>query len=820
MVRHAPTPDAMLKNYLTIALRNLKKHTVYTFINVFGLALGMACCIAIGLFVREEMRYDRFHEDTERLYRVALDVAFQGQPMQTAFTSRPLGSTLKTDVPEVEQATRLWRDPSGSMIVRYQDHRFAEDRVFFGDSTFFEVFALPFLQGDPKTALREPFTIVLTASTARKYFGEANPMGQVLSLREPSDRDVFEYTVTGVMADLPAHSHMAFDFLASYVTQRQSQSQSWLGFGVYTYVKLREGTNANAVQAKLPALFATYSGPQIREAFGISPAEFEAAGNYYRYFLQAVPDIHLHSNLEDELKPTGDARLVYLFVAIAVFVLLLACVNFVNLATARAARRTMEVGIRKTLGAQRFQLVGQFLAESILLSLLALVLAVTLVQVGVSLLSAVTGKMLTLTPADLLRLTPILLGLGLLVGLGAGAYPAFYVAAFRPIAVLKQHGLKRRTWLRDVLVVFQFGIATALIACTAIVYTQTQYMLDKRLGFTPEQVVVIEGAEVIGPQGEAFRQAMRALPGVVRVTNAEQVPGRYFNGSRFRMADAADDESIVIEYTYASFDYVETLGLELVAGRSLSRDYATDSLAVLLNETAVQQLRLDDPIGKQLHWPGESTYTIVGVVKDFHITSLHREIGAVALLGPDPRNTNRPNLLAPARLQTDNLPQTLASIEALWTRFAPQEPFVYTFLDETFAQLYEAEQRTSRLITLFAGLAILIACFGLFGLAAYMAEQRTKEIGIRKVFGATVSGIVLLLSKDFARLVLVAIVLGAPLAYLTMQRWLEGFAYRVEISWRIFLVAGLGALVVALVTVSYQAVRAALADPVESLRYE
>ena len=810
----------MLKNYFKISIRNLKKHTVYTVINVFGLALGMACCIAIGLFVRDEMRYDRFIDAADRIYRVALDVSFQGQPMQTAFTARPLGPTLKTDVPEVEQTTRLWHDPSGSMIVRYQDQRFAEDGVFFGDSTFFDVFALPFLQGDPQTALNEPFTIVLTASTARKYFGEADPMGQVLSLREPADRDVFEYTVTGVMADLPEHSHMAFDFLASYVTQRQSQWQSWLGFGVYTYVKLREDIDADAVQAKLPALFATYGGPQIRENFGIAPADFEAAGNYYRYFLQALPDIHLHSNLEDELKPTGDARLVYLFVAIAVFVLLLACVNFVNLATARAARRTMEVGIRKTLGAQRFQLVGQFLAESTLLSLLALLLAVTLVQLGLSLSGTVTGKTLTLTPADMLRWAPTLLGLGLLVGLSAGAYPAFYVAAFRPMAVLKQHGLKRRTWLRDVLVVFQFGIATALIACTAIVYTQTQYMLNKRLGFAPEQVVVVEGTEIMGPQGEAFRQALRALPGVVRVTNAEQVPGRYFNGSRFRMADASDDESIAIEYTYASFDFVETLGLELVAGRSLSRAYATDSLAVLLNETAVQQLGLDAPVGQQLEWPGESTYTIVGVVKDFHITSLHREIGAVALLGPDPRNTNRPNLLAAARLQTDNLPQTLAAIEALWTRFAPQEPFVYTFLDETFAQLYEAEQRTSRLITLFAGLAILIACFGLFGLAAYMAEQRTKEIGIRKVFGATVSGIVLLLSKDFARLVVVAIVLGAPLAYLTMQRWLEGFAYRVDISWTIFLTAGLAALGVALVTVSYQAVRAALADPVESLRYE
>ena len=809
----------MLKNYLKIALRNLKKHKAYTFINVFGLAFGMACCIAIALFVRDEVSYDRFVDDADRIYRVALDVSLQGQEIRTAYTSRPLGPTLRTDFPEVEYATRLWYDPAGSMVVRYGDRRFPEEAVFFADSNFFDVFALPFLQGDPQTALRDPFTIVLTASMARKYFGEENPMGRVLALREPSDRDIFEYTVTGVMADLPEQSHMAFDFLASYITQRQSRSQSWLGFGVYTYIKLREDAEAGAIEAKLPALFATYGGPQIQEAFDASLADFEAAGNHYRYVLQPLTDIHLYSNLEDELKPTGDARLVYLFVAIAVFVLLLACVNFVNLATARAARRTTEVGIRKTLGAQRFQLIGQFLAEAMLLSLLALVLAVTLVQLSAPLLSAVTGKTLTLTAADLLRYAPILLGLGLFAGLGAGVYPAFYLAAFQPLAVLKHQGLGRRARLRDVLVVFQFGIATALLACTAIVYTQMQYLLDKRLGFSPEQVVVIEGTEVMRSR-EAFRQALRALPGVVRVTNASQVPGYHFEGSYFRMAGAPDGEVVPMDYTYASYDFVETLGLELVEGRSLSRDFATDSLAVLLNETAVQQLGLDDPIGQQLVWPGESTYTIIGVLKDFHITSLHQAIDAVALLGPDPRNTNRPNLLAAARLRVDDLPETLATIETIWTQFAPQEPFVYAFLDQTFAQLYEAERRTSRLITFFAGLAILIACFGLFGLAAYMAEQRTKEIGIRKVFGATISGIVVLLSKDFARLVVVAIVLGAPLAYLTMQRWLEGFAYRVEMSWWIFLIAGLAALAIALATVSYQSIRAALADPVKALRYE
>lgn len=811
----------MIKNYLKIAIRNLRKHRGYAFINIFGLALGMASCIAITLYVQDEVSYDQFFEEADRIYRVALDVSLQGEAMQTAYTSRPLAATLMADVPEVEQATRLWYDPSGSMVVRHEAQRFPEDRLFFADSNFFEVFSIPLIQGDPKTALRDPFTIVLTESTARKYFGASDPMGQTLSIREPADRDLFEYTVTGVMADLPHNSHMAFDFLASYVTQRQSRSSSWLGFGVYTYLKVREGASRDALEAKLPVLFETYGGPQLQEAFGVTLADFESAGSHYHYFLQPLTEIHLYSNLEDELKPTGDARLVYLFAAIAAFVLLLACVNFVNLATARAARRTMEVGIRKTLGAQRVQLISQFLAEAILLSLLALVLAVTLVQLAAPFLSIITGKPMTLTSSDALRFAPLLLGLGLLVGIGAGAYPALYLSLFRPIAVLKGKGQPgQQSRLRDVLVVLQFGIATALVACTAIVYSQMDYMLDKRLGFNPEQVVVLDGTEVLGRQGEAFRQALRAIPGVMHVTNGAQVPGRRFEGSIFHPAGAPDDEGALLEYTYASFDFVETLGLELAAGRSLSRDNTTDSLAVLLNESAVRQLGLTDPVGQQLEWRGESTYTIVGVLKDFHITSLHREIGGVALLGPDPRNTNRPNLLAAARLQTENLPGTLAAIESTWNQFVPQEPFVYTFMDASFAQLYQAEQRTSRLIALFAGLAILIACFGLFGLAAYMAEQRTKEIGIRKVLGATVSSIVMLLSKDFVKLIVVGIVVAVPSAYLVMGRWLESFAYRIDISWQIFLIAGGAALLVAGLTVSFQAIKAAVADPVKSLRYE
>ena len=812
----------MLRSYLNIAFRNLRRQPQYAFINVFGLALGMACCILIALYVRDEISYDRFLPDSDRVYRVALDFRRQDVTIETAYTSRPLAPTLATDFPEVESATRLWHDATGRMVVRHEDRVFAEDRVFYGDSSFFDVFGFSLIAGNEQTALNDPFSIVLTEAMAKKYFGNADPLGAVLHLREPSDRDVFPYRISGVMPDVPANSHLNFDFLASYTTQRQSQSQSWLGFGVYSYVKLREGASPSTFEAKLPALFATYGGPQILESYSTSLDAFEAAGNRYRYFVQPLTSIHLHSNLEDEIKPTGDIRLVYLFVAIAGFVLILAGINFVNLATARAARRNVEVGVRKTLGSSRKQLVVQFLAEAALLSVLGLLLAMVLVVAVLPYFNTITGKSLQLSVSEIQFLIPLLAVIGGTVGLCAGAYPALYLSSFKPALVLKSgrsSGRSRR--LRDTLVVFQFGIATLLIICTAVVYSQMSFMLSKNLGFDAEQVIILEGAEVMGPQAEAFRESMRGLPGVVRVSNAEQAPGRYLNGASFKMRGASDDASVVLEYTYASYDYVETLGLELVEGRSLSlRDFASDSLAVLLNETAVRHLGLENPIGQHLEWGGESTYEIIGVVKDFHVASLHKEIGPMALLGPDPRNTNRPNLLAIARIESGNWQETIEALRESWQRFAPEAPFIYSFLDDSFERLYEAERRTGRLVTLFSVLAIAIACIGLFGLAAYMAEQRKKEIGVRKVFGANEAGIVALMSKDFARLVVIAIASSVPLAFFLMQRWLEIFAYAIDLKVWIFAGAGLLSMVIALLTVSYQAFSAARTNPIDALKYE
>ena len=812
----------MLKNNLKIALRTLRRQPGYTFINVTGLAIGILCCVFTTLYVLDELRYDRFHEDADEMYRITLDLSFGDQETRSALSAVPVAPTMVRDLPAVEQATRLWRDTSGRMTVRYQDQAFLEDRVLFADSNVFDVFSFPLLRGNPATALQNPYTIVITERMVRKYFGTDDPMGKTLRIREPSDRDIFEYEVTGVVQNPPAHSHIQFDFLAAFTTQRGSRSENWLNVGVYTYLTLRDGADAAAVEPDLSALVARYAGPQIQENLGSSLTTFTAEGNRYSYHLQPLTRIHLYSRLDDELTPNGDIRYVYLFGAVALFVLLLACINFINLATARAVGRAREVGVRKALGSGRGQLIQQFLTESTLLSFLALVLALILYEAFLPVLNAIAHKNLGDSLPNPLLAGTILVGFTLMVGLLAGSYPAFALSAFRPARVLKtgslQHG--KRSTLRNGLVVFQFAITIVLIAGTAVITNQMRYIQQKKLGFDAEQVIVLEGAEVMGRQIEAFKEALLKQPGIVNATNSELVPGRPFAADLFRLEGASDDALVSLQYTYTGFDFVETLGLDLVAGRSLSREYTTDSLAVLLNKSAVARLGLNDPVGKRLVWPNESTYTIVGVVEDFHTASFRQEIGPVVLLGPDPRNTNRPNLLVSARIETDDISRTLAAAEATWKTFAPTQPFRYAFLDQDFAALYRAEHITGRIFSGFALLAVLIACFGLFGLAAFTATQRTKEIGIRKVLGATVPGIVLLLSREFLKLVGIAFVIAVPVAYFLMRQWLDNFAYRVDIGVGVFLFTGGLALLIALATVSYQAIKAALADPVQSLRYE
>ncbi|MCH8960782.1 MAG: ABC transporter permease [Bacteroidetes bacterium] len=804
----------MLTNYLKIALRNLRKHKGYTFINITGLAVGLACCLLIVLFVRDELSYDRYHDNADRIYRITLDALLGEQEIHGPISPAPMAQALVNDFPEVVQATRLFTF-TDETLVRYQANRFVEERFFFGDSTFFEVFTFPLLQGDPKTALVEPNTVVLTESTARKYFGQENPIGQTLRVNEQTD-----YEVTGVMADVPTNSHFHFDFLGSLGTLDNSRNPIWVSNNFRTYFLLAEGHSPEALEAKFPAMVENYAGPQVEQILGITIDQFFASGGRFAFQLQALTDVHLHSQFDFEIEPNGDITYVYAFSVIAFLILLIACINFMNLATARSANRAKEVGVRKVLGSNRRQLTLQFLMESMLLSVIALGVALVLAAVLLPVFNNLSGKALQIDYLDGFMLSGVI-GLAVLVGLLAGSYPAFFLASFSIVNVLKGQGPvgMKSSGLRSGLVVFQFVISIALMIGTAMVYRQVDFIQNKRLGFEKEHVIVLERFNALGPQQQAFKQQIQQHPNVVAVAAANTLPGRSFGDTSFIPEGAPPEDIRNIHLLYTDFDLLETLNLELVDGRFFSRDFATDSTAIVLNEAAVKELGWTEAVGKRLVSPsfsgGESQFiTVVGVVKDFHFESLRQAIGPLGLfIG---RNLN----YLTVRIQPGDVSGTLAAFEAQWKTFAPEQPFTYSFLDRDVDALYQADQRTGSLFGTFALLAIMIACLGLFGLAAFTAEQRTKEIGVRKVLGASVGGIVLLLSKEFTKLVALAFVVAAPLAYFATNRWLQDFAFQADFSWWIFVLAGLAALTIAWLTVSYQSIRAALTNPVEALRYE
>jgi putative ABC transport system permease protein len=799
----------MLKNYLKIAARNLLKHKAYAFINTAGLAVGMTCCLLILLYVQDELSYDRHHENADRIYRVVLEAQIADNELSAPVVSAPMAKALVDEFPEVVQATRFVKSGS-STLFRYRDNSFVEDNVIAADSTIFEVFTIPLLQGDPKTALVEPNSIVLTEEMARKYFGDENPMNQTLAVVNQ-----FEGKVTGVAKSLPANSHFHFNFLVSLATDGGQSSQSWTANGYYTYILLRENYPPEQLEAKFPELVRKYVGPQLKAEDGISFDEFLAAGNRYGFYLQPLTAIHLHSHLGYELEPNGDVAYVYIFSAVAFFILLIACINFMNLATARSAQRAKEVGVRKTLGSSRLQLVRQFLLEAVLLSFVALLLAAMLVELLLPALNQVAGKQLQTDYFGNGLLAAGFAGIALLVGVLAGSYPAFFLSSFRPVMTLKgklQAGMGSAR-LRNGLVVFQFAVSIILIVGAAVVFRQLEYVRHKKLGFDKEHVVVIQRAGALKQKLAVFKQELLQHPNVIKASASVSLPGKLFSQSSFQPEGATLNEATVMSVFVVDDQFIETLGIEMAAGRNFSRELLTDSAAVILNESAARRLGWTEAIGKPLT-SDDRRYTVIGVVKDFHFESLHQQIRPLLIrLGASV-------LYMSVRIRPENLASTLAFLKDKWQALVPEQPFEYFFLDSDFDRLYRAEERTGRIFGYFSALAIFIACLGLFGLAAFAAERRTKEIGVRKVLGASVRQIVLLLSKEFTRLIVLAFVVAAPISYFAMNRWLQDFAYRTEINPFIFVLAGLFALVIAWLTVGYQALKAALANPVEALRYE
>ena len=807
----------MFINYVKIALRNFLKHKGFSFINIFGLAIGVACCLLIVLYVSDEVSYDKYHEKADQIYRVGIRGFVNNNLFHGVITCSPMAQTLVNEFPEVTAATRLRN--FGFPVFRYEDKVFSEERVFWVDQDFFDVFTVPFINGDPKTALTQPNSIVLTRSMASKYFGDEDPVGK--SLNADKRRD---YLVTGVVEDVPHNSHFHYDFLASLLTYDDSRSPIWVSNNYHTYFVLQEGASPKAFEAKLVELVKKYVGPQIQAAAGITLEQFFESGGDWSYFTQPLTSIHLYSHLDYELEPNGDIAYVYIFSIIAIGILLVACINFVNLATARATNRAREVGIRKTVGSTRIQLIRQFISEATILSFFAVLLALLAVQFLLPFFNNITGKDLAVPYLQNMFTIPFLLGLVLFIGILAGTYPAFFLASFDPVVVLKTEmsGRSKKSNMRNVLVMFQFTVSIVLIIGTVIVSRQLRYIQNRNLGFNKEQVVIVKKTDDIGNQIQAFRQELLKNPNVINATNTNDLIGNEFGNSAYKFAGATGEEAHLL-YTYFTDPYfVETYQIEMAAGRYYEEGRQADQQSAVINEAAVKDLGITDPVGKQLVAiapnPDQSlTFTIIGVMKNFNFKSLHHRIDPliVHLYGPEGRGR-----FVSVRIHGENIRETMAFLENTWRKFVSNQAFEYDFFDDHFARIYQAEERTGQIFFSFSLLAIIIASLGLFGLAAFVAEQRTKEIGIRKVLGATQTGIIFLLSRQFTKWVIFSNLFAWPIAYYFMRKWLQRFAYQTSISVWSFLLAFVVVLFMALLTVSYQTVKASRSNPVELLRHE
>jgi putative ABC transport system permease protein len=817
----------MLKNYLKVAIRNLIKHKMFSLINVCGLATGMACAILILLWVRDEISFDRFHENVEAIYRVNWDFKWQGNEGIGPGTPPPLAATLTDNIPEVQAATRL--RPMPNAIIRAGDKFFDEDGVVAADSNFFNLFSFSLLAGDASTALRQPNSVVLTQEMAAKLFGSESPMGKTFLIDEPK-RDFYGtyqnlFTVTGVVKNPPSNSHVRFSMLTSMASYPEVawRNWSWVWMQVVTYVKLQDGAAPETIDAKIHDLVGQHA-PAAFKRVGFSYEELIASGGRWDFVLQPMTDVYLGSAaIGNRLGPLGNRTQVHLFGIIAVLVLGIACINFMNLATARSASRAKEIGVRKVLGSSRKAGLGQFLVESIFFSFLAMLVALFLVEVSLAPFNRLAGKSLEFNLLDPSWLPGALFLLAILVGLVSGSYPGLYLSSIQPALAVKGPSTSptggRR--LRNILVAAQFAVTIGLIACTLLVKQQMDFIRQTDLGFERRGVIVISNRNHrLGGKAEAYRDALMNHPQVLSASLSTGVPPTV---SAFQDAYKVEgrEEHFQLTSYLADEHFLSTLGLSIAEGRGFAKEFA-DSSSVILNEAAVQLLGLSDPVGKTIVYPGggNTKYRVIGVMKDFNFWSLYSPILPFALFHASSKSYTIPESYVVVRVRPDDLSDTIRLLESEWKSFASATPFEYTFLDDNLEAEYRSAYRLGEVFLIFSALTILIACIGLFGLAAFATERRTKEIGIRKVLGASVSGIVALLSREFAKLVLVANVIAWPVAYYVMNNWLQDFAYRIEIGWWVFALAGGMTLLIALLTVSFQTLKAALANPVEALRYE
>jgi len=793
----------MIKNYLKIAFRNLWRHRVFSFINIMGLAVGMTACFLIFLYVRFELSYDSFHSKADRIYRVVSDIKTPTEVINASGPSWAVPPNAKEEFPEVESFVRLYND---QVLVRKGDIKFQEENSLWADSAFFKVFDFKLLKGDPTTALKDQFSVVFSETAAKKYFGKQDPMGQTLLLTG----DAFPAKVTGIMKDIPENSQIKADMVLSMTTITQKFAPAidsqWGNYGAYAYLLLKPNTDSKKLTAKFPAFLEKRNGTEMKKS-----------QMYPTLFLEPLRDVYLRSTRDGQ--KTGNITNVYIFSIVAIFILLIACINFINLTTARSAERAKEVGIRKVVGALKTQLSKQFIGESIILCLIAFILTIFFSWLLLPVFNQLAGKTISHSIFENSRYIGFLLLAAMGIGLLAGIYPALVLSSFKPVTVLKGKFATgtRGILLRKTLVVSQFTISIGLIIATIIVYNQMNFMRNQDLGFSKDQMIVMD---TYGDAAkDAFKQSLAGLPNVKSVATSSSVPGGGNPGAYSEIENKKGDLQIAnLDLYFVDFDYINQFKIKMVAGRGFSRDFATDTTqAMVLNEAAVKMFGYTSPqqaIGKRFkQWGREGK--IIGVAKDFHFRSLQQPIKPLSMR-IEPGGCN----LVSANVSATHLPATLATIEKKWKTLIPNRPFSYFFLDEFFDKQYRNEVRFGKLFLNFAILAIFISCLGLLGLASYSTIQRTKEIGIRKVLGASVSNIVNLLSKDFLRLVAISALIAFPVAWFSMHKWLQDFAYRVGVSWWVFVAATILATLIAILTISFQAIRAAVANPVKSLRTE
>lgn len=810
----------MFKNYVKIAWRGLKKQPFFTFLNTFGLAIGIAGGLLVSLHVRDELSFDRMFADAERIYRIDSDIKFGGAEIRASEAAAPMAAAMQNDFPQIETTLRF-RD-RGSLLIRKNgvETNTKELKVTFADSTFFDMFGIDLLVGDAKTALVRPNTLVMTKTAAAKHFGVSEALGQTMILNNTDT-----YTVTGVIDDLPKNSflrdHSVFMAMAGYADSRET---NWGSSNYFTFIKLKPEADVADLQEPLQGMLDRYLLPWAQEFFpGMTAESFAASGNYVRYYTMALTDIHLYSDRQSEMSANSNIQNVYILMFVGLFLIVLASVNFMNLSTAHSLKRAKEVGVRKTLGSNKGDLVRQFLIESLLVSLISLLAALLLAVVTLPFFNALSGKTITIPFSSPFFWVCVLIAT-LLLGLFSGSYPAFFMSRFKPVKTLKGNGHSSVGGgdIRNVLVVFQFAISVFLIIATLVVFQQLRFIQGKDLGFSKDQVVIINDTYAAGKQVNTFKEEVVKLAQVQSATLSDYMPtpSSRSNSSYFKEGAMSQENAIQIQTWDVDHDYIPTLDMQLVSGRNFNRQFATDSSAVIINEATLPILgstpeeALGMRISQDIELDRPQYFTIIGVVKNFHYESLRENIGALGLFMR--RSTGN----IAVKLKAGDFSNSLAAIERIWTQMAPGQPFSYRFMDESFNQTYESEQRLGKIFMVFTILSILIACLGLFGLAAFNAQKRTKEIGVRKVLGASVGQIAYRLTTDFLKMVVIAILISIPLGWLAMSKWLEDFSYRIQISWWVLVLSACIALGIAILTVSYQSIKAAIVNPVKSLRTE